>query len=159
MKAFVYYNLHKHRLSVKALSGSQKGRVVAHAVRVVLHDCEFRVSEAGRQRVIREKRKNVHAGVVGTLKLMEGHKTNAGRDSDQYIPDAYPIEYWPAVMDYKIGYNPYITRAFHILRQEGVEGHDHWHLTDLRDRYVSKADSVLISAVNRTIWSTKPELL
>ena len=28
-------------------------------------DCKFKVSEAGRQRVLREKRKNVHAGVAG----------------------------------------------------------------------------------------------
>ncbi len=28
---------------------------------------EFRVSEAGRQRVLKEQRKNVHAGVVGIL--------------------------------------------------------------------------------------------
>jgi hypothetical protein len=67
MKVFVYFNLHKKVWSVKALSGPNKGRVVAHLDRLVLDDCAFKVSEAGRQRVLREKRKNVHAGVVGTL--------------------------------------------------------------------------------------------
>jgi hypothetical protein len=32
-----------------------------------MSDCEFKVSEKGRQRVIQEQRKNVHAGVVGTV--------------------------------------------------------------------------------------------
>jgi hypothetical protein len=32
----------------------------------MLEDVELKVSEAGRQRVLKEKRKNVHAGVKGT---------------------------------------------------------------------------------------------
>jgi hypothetical protein len=32
-----------------------------------LSNCEFKVSEAGRQRVLKEQRKNVHAGVVGNV--------------------------------------------------------------------------------------------
>jgi hypothetical protein len=67
MKVFVYFNLHRKTWSVKALSGPKKGLVVAHLDRLVLDDCTFKVSEAGRQRVLREQRKNVHAGVVGTL--------------------------------------------------------------------------------------------
>ena len=67
MKVFVYFNLHKKIWSVKALSGPKKGLVIAHRDRLVLTDCTFKVSEAGRQRVLLEKRKNVHAGVVGTL--------------------------------------------------------------------------------------------
>lgn len=34
---------------------------------IALEDVVFKVSEAGRQRVLREKRKNVHAGVLGTV--------------------------------------------------------------------------------------------
>lgn len=67
MKVFVYYNLHKKCFSIKALSGEQKGKVIAHADAVVLDNVTFKVSESGRQRVLRERRKNVHAGVVGTL--------------------------------------------------------------------------------------------
>lgn len=44
-----------------------KGKVILHLSDFVLKDVTFKVSEAGRQRVIREKRKNVHAGVVGNL--------------------------------------------------------------------------------------------
>jgi hypothetical protein len=70
MRVFVYFNLHRKCLSVKALEGERKGRVIAHADMVVLDNVTFKVSEAGRQRVIREQRKNVHAGVVGELQSM-----------------------------------------------------------------------------------------
>jgi hypothetical protein len=66
MRVFVYFNLHKKCFSIKALEGDRKGRVVAHSNTVLLESCKFKVSEAGRQRVLREKRKNVHAGVSGT---------------------------------------------------------------------------------------------
>jgi hypothetical protein len=65
MKVFVYFNLHKKLFSVKALEGPNKGRVVAHRRELSLRHVIFKVSEAGRQRVLQEKRKNVHAGVVG----------------------------------------------------------------------------------------------
>lgn len=65
-KVFVYFNLHKKCFSVKALEGAMKGRVIAHRHDVLLYDATFKVSEAGRQRVLREKKKNVHAGVCGT---------------------------------------------------------------------------------------------
>lgn len=69
VKVFVYFNLHKNLFSVKALTGEHKGKVVAHMNELNLKDVSFRVSEAGRQRVLAEKRKNVHAGVVGYLNL------------------------------------------------------------------------------------------
>ena len=65
MKVFVYFNLHKKVFSIKALEGEHKGRVVAHRRALMLYDAVFKVSEAGRQRVLKECRKNVHAGVVG----------------------------------------------------------------------------------------------
>ena len=65
MKVFVYFNLHRKCFSIKALEGANKGRVVAHRDDVLLFDGTFKVSEAGRQRVLKEQRKNVHAGVVG----------------------------------------------------------------------------------------------
>jgi len=38
-----------------------------HAEALLLESVSFKVSEAGRQRVIRERSKNVHAGLVGEL--------------------------------------------------------------------------------------------
>jgi len=67
MKVFVYFNLHRKCFSIKALEGPNKGRVIYHSSGVLLFDCTFKVSEAGRQRVLRERKKNVHAGVVGFL--------------------------------------------------------------------------------------------
>lgn len=67
MKVKVYFNLHRHLFSVVALEGASKGRVIAHRSLLRLANARFKVSEAGRQRVLREKRKNVHAFVVGEL--------------------------------------------------------------------------------------------
>jgi hypothetical protein len=66
MKVFVYFNLHKKLFSVKALEGACRGRVIAHRTHLVLDDVTFKVSQAGRERVLREQRKNVHAGARGT---------------------------------------------------------------------------------------------
>ncbi len=63
-KVFVYFNLHKKKWSVKSL---KTGLVIAHCDNVLLRDCKFKVSERGRQRVLKERVKNVHAGVVGIL--------------------------------------------------------------------------------------------
>jgi hypothetical protein len=67
MKVFVYFNLHKRVFSVKALEGKDKGRVIGHRTMLAIDSPVFKVSEAGRQRVVRERRKNVHAGVVGSV--------------------------------------------------------------------------------------------
>jgi len=61
---FVYYNLHKHTWSVRC---AKSGLVLCHTNDINLKDCEFKVSEKGRQRVIETKQKNVHAGVNGIV--------------------------------------------------------------------------------------------
>lgn len=58
----VYRNLHK-----KCLSVWHAGYVVAHVDSITLDGVLFKVNEAGRQRVLREKKKNVHAFVTGTV--------------------------------------------------------------------------------------------
>lgn len=88
MKVFVYFNLHRKCLSVKALEGPMKGRVIRHADNIILCNAVFKVSEAGRQRVIREKRKNVHAGVVGYDEGRIGHRLLWG-DPVKYNPYKY----------------------------------------------------------------------
>lgn len=65
MKVRVYKNL---RLSTKRdpmYSVMYKGRVIAHVRSIILAGAKFIVRESGRQRVLREKRKNVHAFVEG----------------------------------------------------------------------------------------------
>jgi hypothetical protein len=61
---FVYFNLTRRLFSVR---GNATGRVVRHASSVWLGRSTFRVLESGRRRVLREKQRNVHAGVVGDL--------------------------------------------------------------------------------------------
>ena len=58
----VYRNLHRGGYSIQ-----QNGVIVAHASRVVLGAVRCVVSEAGRQRVLKERVKNVHAFLDGTL--------------------------------------------------------------------------------------------
>lgn len=60
MKVKVYWNLHR-----KCFSVQHCGKVVMHVDDITIYNPVFKVSEAGRQRVLREKRKNVHAFVVG----------------------------------------------------------------------------------------------
>ncbi|AOT24736.1 hypothetical protein PBI_STASIA_80 [Mycobacterium phage Stasia] len=66
-EVFAYRNLHQARWSLRATTGEHRGKVIGHADDVTLYGCSLIVSEAGRQRVIAEKRKNVHAGVHGLV--------------------------------------------------------------------------------------------
>ncbi len=84
-KVKVYYNLHLHCYSIK------KGNViVAHAPFVYLNGVTTKVNEKGRQRVIREGRKNVHAYIMGNF-------TFQSFDTEQFN---------------KMIYNPYVYSSF-----------------------------------------------
>lgn len=94
MKVFVYRNLHKNCFSVKALEGPQKGRVIMRVHELCLSSAKFKVSEAGRNRVLKEKQKNVHAGIVGHLCDMNLQLTN------------------------EVTYNPYKSNTFYLKSTE-----------------------------------------
>jgi len=47
------------------MKDTKSGLVVNRFKSAILSDCTFKVSEAGRQRVIATKHKNVHSGIVG----------------------------------------------------------------------------------------------
>ena len=64
MRVQVYRNLHKRCWSIR---NAKSRRVIGHADSVLLVNARFKVSEAGRQRVLRERRKNVHAVVEGDI--------------------------------------------------------------------------------------------
>lgn len=89
-RVMCYWNLHRKCFSLRSV---KTGRVIAHRLHVTLFNATTRVSEAGRQRVIREKRKNVHAGIVGEVDLSWS--------------DATVI--WPELVygSRRISYNPY----------------------------------------------------
>lgn len=83
---FVYRNLHKNCFSCKSI---KTGRVIHHADSVLLYDAKFVVSEKGRQRVIKEKRKNVHAGVRGKLVTIDKDIDEQGMLGVTYDPYSY----------------------------------------------------------------------
>ncbi len=62
MRVYLYWNLHKHLFSVR---NTKTGLVVDHARRVKMTNVTFAVGQKGRERVLAEGRKNVHAGVRG----------------------------------------------------------------------------------------------
>lgn len=58
----IYRNLHKNCFSVLKYIPQKKGyRLHEHITDAYLHEVEAKVSESGRQKVIKEKQKNVHA--------------------------------------------------------------------------------------------------
>lgn len=86
--------------SIRATTGRFAGRVVGHADELVLRDVTFWVSEAGRARVLREGRKNVHAYAIGRL----------GQDGDTMT---FP--------DTGVHYNPYAGGSFTDDTGEAIE--------------------------------------
>jgi hypothetical protein len=93
-KVMVYYNLHKHTFSVQ-----KSGIVVLHADFVKLSNVEFRVRKGGLEKVRKEKTKNVHAFVIGTLE-----------DYCEYPCDNIPEDSEGEI----ISYNPYKNDSFVI---------------------------------------------
>ena len=91
-KVFVYKNLHKDCWSIK-----QDGLVKAHTHDLEMWDCAFYVNAKGRAKVLEEKRKNVHAGVVGIL-------------GDDFYKPCW--EDYPEDMMIEATYNPYKNDTF-----------------------------------------------
>lgn len=83
MKVFCYGNLHKGLWSVR---DQTTRKVTHHLASLTIEEATFKVSEAGRQRVLREGRKNVHAGVEGTLVLSDVDLLNRPGCKVRYNP-------------------------------------------------------------------------
>lgn len=93
MEVEVYFNLHKKVWSVR---NRKTRKVILHLANVNLSNVQFIVSESGRQRVLREQRKNVHAFARGIL------ESNCPLKSLKKYRQAY--------------YNPYKTKHFIDLK-------------------------------------------
>lgn len=113
-KVFVYRNLHQKCWSVRSLSRNNYGRVILHCTSVDLSGAVFKVNEKGRQRVIAEQAKNVHAGVVGYLDgahVITQRYDGLGEQHvilDQVTGGAIPTtDRWKEVT-----YNPYMFDSF-----------------------------------------------
>jgi hypothetical protein len=118
MKVEIYFNLHKKCLSIR-----HRGKVIAHAESAHLNCVEFKVSEAGRQRVLRERRKNVHAVVRGQLVSY----TAPGSVTETWLAP------WKRDLMQRVTYNPYKYSTFvhrdsetivHTAQEVLVKGRD-----------------------------------
>ena len=69
MKYRVYKNLHNGKWSIQ---DKKTGLVIGHADCVVMLQAYGVVSQAGRQRVIAEGKKNVHAFIEGVIDAVKG---------------------------------------------------------------------------------------
>ena len=87
-------------LTNKCLSVMESGLVIGHAQTIKLTDVSFKVSQSGRDRCVKEKRKNVHAFVVGKL-------------------ESAIAEVQPEITGTKVSYNPY--KAGHFYNAETGE--------------------------------------
>ena len=106
-KVRVYRNLRAGNWSIQ--TKTFKGwRVRGHATAVELMDADCHVSDAGRARVLREKRKNVHAYIEGLIDLRNMQSTEGA---------AFP--YGNAE---RISYNPYKAGTFTTSDGEPVYG-------------------------------------
>ena len=114
-KVMVYYNLHKHTFSV-----TYKDRLISHSDYVKLSDVEFRVRQGGRERVLKDKKKNVHSFVIGTLL--------------DYCK--YPCENLPSEPNSNIvTYNPYKYNSYVVKdTEEPIYSAGEVEMINLRDK-------------------------
>lgn len=141
-KVRCYWNLHRKCWSVQ---DAATRKVIGHATQVLLRDVTFTVSAAGRERVLREQRKNVHAFACGTLEgadwldyatLLDPYRMGWTRGDTAYA--RYAREHGQ-----RVGYNPY--RAGHFVR-DGIE--------DYQAARVDTAPMALLRRVN----AARPDL-
>ena len=91
MKVAVYYNLHKHTFSLQSRNKEDYGKVIGHTEHVILKNANYVVRKGGRDKVLQEKKKNVHAFVIG--ELVEAIDTR--------------------MLERKVSYNPYKSQCFY----------------------------------------------
>ena len=142
MRVQVYRNLNNGLISIQDLS---TGLVLGHASAVDLQRATFIVREAGRQQVLKEKRKNVHAFVRGKVVDVLNFQSFKGRGTD--IKDNRNYGRCVStklqrdscngcsnvVTTTKVSYNPY--KAPHFVTPEGDEV-DYAHLCTIQSNGV-----------------------
>ena len=96
MRVEVYFNLHKHLFSVRS---ARSGRVILHTDKVHLRNPEFVVRQGGRQRVLKERKKNVHAFVRGDATYFTDYGVDLLDDADKKCPTLDNVMYNPYKYD------------------------------------------------------------
>lgn len=90
----VYRNLHKKGTWFSIV---QKKLVVGHTNKMLLYNCDFKVNQNGRLRVIKSGRKNVHAYIEGRI-----------------VIQVEPFKNFNKLSRRRVTYNPYKNREFII---------------------------------------------
>ena len=101
-RVYVYKNLHRNCYSVR-----QDGLIKMHTDSICLYDAQFRVGMKGRERVLKEKRKNVHAGVSG------------------YIDRDWDLQRLPPTNFRSVIYNPYKWDTFIYGSNKAITATNH----------------------------------
>ena len=105
----IYRNLHKQNFSIQGFLEDKKGyRVIDYGCSIILYDVIFKVLESGRQKVLNEKRKNVHAFIMP----LKYEKINLPH---QLIEKNYNLK-----MLREIYYDPYKYKSF-IYKDNGKQ--------------------------------------
>lgn len=135
MRYFIYRNLHKegYVYSIKALEGEYKGKVIGYTSSLIMCNIEFRVSEAGRERVRRERRKRVHAGIVGGIFNAKDVEIRQG--SIQRCGYKFGLIH-PKDRAY-VTYNPYLNDTF-VDKESGHPIRSADHIFILGDKLVAR---------------------
>lgn len=109
----VYKNLNNGLISIQC---KETRLVMGHCQKISLENATFLVNEAGRQRVLRDKRKNVHAYAEGRVVSTEGLQSFRNRS-------VAPISLDPPVKgSIKVKYNPYKYSTFVTEGGNSVRG-------------------------------------
>ncbi len=112
----VYRNLRKN---VYSIMDPSTRRVIGHASNLVLRDVRFIVQEGGRQRVLRDKQKNVHA-------FIEGNWIKNFKPNPMLSLFTLPSE----LIEVEVRYNPYKMDKFHTPDGKKLKTAKYVKLTD-----------------------------
>lgn len=107
----IYKNLHNGLFSVM-----QNNLVVAHIESFKMSSVIFKVNESGRQRVIHEKKKNVHAFICGLLQDVNCDIDNVPKVCISYNPYKYDYFY------FKDSLSKVILQSFEIVLGHNKQG-------------------------------------
>lgn len=88
----VYFNLTRKVWSIQSYQPGKGWRLLCHQTHLTLRNANTKVSESGRQRVIRERKKYVHAYIEGEL-IRTVPQLHSGRKLS-YNPYTGPHFFW-----------------------------------------------------------------
>jgi hypothetical protein len=115
----IHFNLHTHDWSATAVAGARRGCVIASVTDITLTDAIFTVSTAGYLRAKRDRHRNVHAWVIGTVAAVDTRPdltalvcvTYRPRPRDPHIEDSPGFR----LRDRPSGSGPNITAAAQVV--------------------------------------------